>query len=69
MNTAELLIYRDLLGDIKTRVRQAQHRAALSANAEMILLYWDIGRMIADRQQAEGWGAKVRRSFLAWQPI
>ena len=59
MNTVELSLYLDLLGDIKTRVRQAQHRAALSANAEMILLYWDIGRMIADRQQAEGWGAKV----------
>ena len=33
MNTAELSLYRDLLGDIKTRVRQAQHRAALSAIA------------------------------------
>ena len=40
---AELTLYRDLLADIKTRVRQAQHRAALSANAEMLLLYWDIG--------------------------
>jgi predicted nuclease of restriction endonuclease-like (RecB) superfamily len=34
----------------------AQTRAALSANAEMILLYWDIGRMIAARQEQEGWG-------------
>ncbi len=55
----ELTIYRDLLGDIKSRVRQAQHRAALSANAEMILMYWDIGRMIAARQKQEGWGAGV----------
>ncbi len=59
MKKEELTVYRDLLGDIKTRVRQAQHRAALSANAEMILLYWDIGRMIAARQIAEGWGAGV----------
>jgi hypothetical protein len=59
MNTAELTFYRDLLGDIKTRVRQAQSRAALSANAEMILMYWDVGRMIAVRQQQEGWGAGV----------
>ena len=43
MNKNELTLYRDLLGDIKTRVRQAQHRAALSANAEMIPMYWDIG--------------------------
>ncbi len=54
-----LALYRDLLGDIKTRVRQAQHRAALSANAEMIRLYWDIGRLIAARQEQEGWGAGV----------
>ncbi len=59
MKSPELTVYRDLLGDIKTRVRQAQHRAALSANAEMIGLYWDIGRMIAARQEQEDWGAGV----------
>lgn len=48
----EIALYRDLLGEIKNRVRQAQMRAALSANAEMILMYWDIGRMIAKRQIA-----------------
>ena len=46
----EVVLYRELLADIKVRVRQAQHRAVLSANAEMILMYWDIGRMIAARQ-------------------
>jgi predicted nuclease of restriction endonuclease-like (RecB) superfamily len=59
MNPEEITVYRDLLGEIKTRVRAAQHRAALSANAEMIALYWDIGRMIAARQKLEGWGAGV----------
>ena len=59
MKPEELTFYRDLLGDIKTRVRQGQHRAALSANAEMIALYWDIGRLIAARQEKEGWGAGV----------
>lgn len=59
MKKEELSFYRDLLGDIKTRVRQGQHRAALAANAEMILMYWDIGRMIAARQKEEGWGAGV----------
>lgn len=59
MKSKELALYRDLLSEIKTRVRQAQHRAALSANAEIILLYWDIGRIIAERQELEGWGASV----------
>ncbi|MDA0765386.1 MAG: PDDEXK nuclease domain-containing protein [Verrucomicrobia bacterium] len=55
----ELAISRDLLVDIKNRVRQAQQRAALSANAEMIRMYWDIGCLIAARQKEEGWGAGV----------
>jgi len=59
MNKEGLAFYRDLLGDIKTRVRHAQDHAVLSANAEMILMYWDIGRMIAARQKEEGWGTGV----------
>ena len=51
--------YARMLGDIKTRIRTAQVKAAFAANREMILLYWDIGRMIAERQEREGWGAAV----------
>lgn len=57
--TTDLTHYADLLGDIKIRIRQAQIKATLSANAEMILMYWDIGRMILERQKQEGWGAAV----------
>jgi predicted nuclease of restriction endonuclease-like (RecB) superfamily len=53
------LTYQDLLKDIKGRIRQAQVKAARSANAEMLMLYWDIGRMIDERQSAEGWGSGV----------
>ncbi len=55
----ELIGYADLLQEIKKRIRQAQVRAVLSANKEMILLYWDIGLLIAKRQLAEGWGAAI----------
>jgi len=51
--------YAALLRDIKDRIRQAQTRAVLSANAEMVAMYWDIGRMIHARQQDEGWGTGV----------
>lgn len=51
--------YAQLLDDLKGRVRSAQLKAAVAVNAELIRLYWDIGRAILDRQQAEGWGAKV----------
>lgn len=59
MNKPELALYRDLLGDIRSRVRLAQARAARSVNTEMILLYWDIGCMILERQKEEGWGTGV----------
>jgi predicted nuclease of restriction endonuclease-like (RecB) superfamily len=48
-----------LLKEIKNRIQQAQTRAMLAVNAELVQLYWDIGRIIADRQQQEGWGAAV----------
>ena len=44
---------------MKARIRVAQTRAVLGVNAEMIRLYWDIGRMIEDRQRQQGWGAGV----------
>jgi predicted nuclease of restriction endonuclease-like (RecB) superfamily len=55
----EIQLYKDLLNDIKQRIRAAQIKAAFAANAEMIALYWDIGQMIALRQKQEGWAASV----------
>ena len=54
----EIAHYRDLIADI-SRIRAVQNQAALSANAKLFLLYWNIGRMIAARQKREGWGAGV----------
>ena len=56
---SEIFRYSQLLDAVKIRIRQAQVKATLSANAEMILMYWDIGRIIAERQKSEGWGAGV----------
>lgn len=44
---------------LKHRVQQAQTRAVLSVNRELIQLYWDIGRSIVERQEREGWGKGV----------
>ena len=51
--------YPALLKEIKDRIRRAQIRATLSANAEMLLMYWDVGRILDGRQAAAGWGAGV----------
>jgi predicted nuclease of restriction endonuclease-like (RecB) superfamily len=51
--------YTDLLRQVKSRIRQAQTKAILSANAEMIRLYWDIGQLVLRRQETKGWGKSV----------
>ncbi len=51
--------YPSLLANIKQRIRAAQVRATLYANAELIRLYWDIGRVITQRQERRGWGSGV----------
>ena len=51
--------YVEFLESLKTRVRQAQTKAMLSVNRELIALYWDIGRQIVERQEREGWGKSV----------
>ena len=44
---------------IKERIRTDRKRTILAANAAMVMLYWDIGKTILERQRQEGWGAKV----------
>lgn len=51
--------YAAFVGDLKQKIIEARHRASLSINREMIVLYWTIGRDILARQEREGWGAKV----------
>ena len=51
--------YAALLGDLKSRIAAARLKAALAVNGELILLYWQIGCDILERQRDEGWGAKV----------
>lgn len=55
----DMELYGKLLSEIKVRIRQAQVKATLSANAEMITIYWDVGRMIDERQKLQGWSAAV----------
>jgi predicted nuclease of restriction endonuclease-like (RecB) superfamily len=51
--------YAEWLVELKTRVRSAQLKAAVSVNVEMIQLYWDIGRAIVERQETAKWGSKI----------
>ena len=51
--------YAAVLGEIKKRIQTERIRVVMAANAAMVLLYWDIGRLILERQADEGWGARV----------
>ena len=51
--------YQATLADLKQRIKHERLQLTLTANATMILLYWDIGRVILDRQNQQGWGAKI----------
>ena len=48
--------YASFLEEVKTRIHAARVKAALSANRELVLLYWDMGESIVEKQRAEGWG-------------
>lgn len=57
MNTANnVLHYPDWFADWKKRIQAAQIKAALSVNREVLLLYWELGRDIVEKQQSVAWG-------------
>lgn len=51
--------YATLLSQIRQRVLLAQHRAIYTANEEMLRMYWDIGGMLQQNLNADGWGKKT----------
>jgi len=51
--------YVALLAEVKERVRAAQYAALKAVNTELVDLYWEIGRLIVERQEASGWGRAV----------
>ncbi len=51
--------YIDILAELKTKIKQAKTRAALSVNAELLKVYWEIGKIILEQQKTDGWGTKI----------
>jgi DUF1016 N-terminal domain len=51
--------YDQFLSVLKTRIQTARISAVRAVNRELILLYWDIGRGIVEKQRALGWGESV----------
>lgn len=51
--------YNGLFAEVKRRVSEAQYQALRAVNKEMIALYWEIGHLIAERQEGKSWGKAV----------
>ncbi|HVX00572.1 MAG TPA: DUF1016 N-terminal domain-containing protein [Candidatus Babeliaceae bacterium] len=51
--------YAQTLAELKKQVQEAQVKAVLAANKELIKLYWIIGKTIAEKQELNGWGSKI----------
>jgi predicted nuclease of restriction endonuclease-like (RecB) superfamily len=57
--------YRAWLENFKSRIRSAQIKAAVAVNTQLIRLYWELGAMIAERQENAQWGASVLEAVAA----
>jgi predicted nuclease of restriction endonuclease-like (RecB) superfamily len=51
--------YKEFLHEVKQRIKSSQAKAALVVNSSLIRLYWNIGKLIAEKQAEELWGTRV----------
>jgi len=51
--------YRNFFSEVKTSIRTAQYEALKAVNKELVGLYWDLGKMISEKQKEKGWGKSV----------
>lgn len=49
--------YKIWITSLKDKICSIQIKAAIAVNVEMILLYWDIGKSIVEKQKIKHWGA------------
>lgn len=55
--------YRDWLASVKSRIHSARMKVALSANRELIALYYELGAQISERESSAQWGAGFIDAF------
>ncbi len=51
--------YLDFIGSLKDQIRNAQYEALTAVNKKLVGLYWDIGKMISEKQKKSGWGKSI----------
>ena len=51
--------YKDWLVELKSKIRSVQLKAAVAVNSALIEFYWDLGKMITEKQAQTTWGDKL----------
>ena len=49
--------YKDWLCELKSQIKRTQIKASISVNSQLIMLYWDLGRQICEKQETAKWGS------------
>lgn len=49
--------YKNWLKELKSKIQQSQIKAALAVNSQLIMLYWDLGKQIVEKQENAAWGS------------
>ena len=57
--------YAHFLTEVKGRIQTARLQAGRAVNRELVMLYWDIGRGIVEKQKTAGWGEAVVERLAA----
>jgi predicted nuclease of restriction endonuclease-like (RecB) superfamily len=56
LNSFDNQDYGNFITEIKSRIQRAQIKASVKVNNELINLYWNIGKMIVEKQTKSNWG-------------
>ena len=51
--------YKIWINEFKNQVRSVQIKAAIAVNSELIKFYWELGKMISEKQEFYSWGEKL----------
>ena len=48
--------YKNWIADLKTKVKQAQLKAVITVNQQLLMFYWELGTDIVEKQKNTTWG-------------
>lgn len=58
-DSEQIVAYRTWIKALKTKIQSARIKVALSVNAQLIALYWDLGKAISEKLESSNWGSKI----------